>query len=274
MTLRIHPPIDRVTLTLDRQPNRSRLPKRISHQTSDQIASSNNYQIKQLFLQAKRADQNGDTNSPRRYLSQLRAITKDNDTRVLRRLSRLEYQCGRVQEARVILQSGFRVRGADDTYLLQGLGNLDKKMNDVAQAREHYQRAVKVAPKGYANPYHALGTLEHSMGNIKAASKVLREGLKKCPRNHRLHHALGDLYREAKMLGLAETEYKKGLKCIEVEGKAEGVRIKTWGRSFFYTTLGYLDYEREMPDDCRGWLKRSIDDEVGNVIHAQGWYVV
>jgi len=41
-------------------------------------------------------------------------------------------------------------------------------------------------------------------------------GVKNWPDNHRLYHALGELYRGAKMLDLAENMYRKGLDCIEV----------------------------------------------------------
>ena len=141
----------------------------------------------------------------------------------------------------------------------------------MAGAREHYRRAVRVAPKGYANPYHALGTLEHSWGNIRDAARVLREGLEVCPTNHRLHHALGDLYREAKMVTLAETEYRKGLECIDAEVKANSGKPRTWGKSFSYAALGYLAYDREQTDECRRWLWKSVDYEGGNSMHAQGW---
>jgi len=102
----------------------------------------------------------------------------------------------------------------------------------------------------------------------------LRKGLEVCPANHRLHHALGDLYREAKMVKLAEIEYKKGLECIEAEVKASSARrgpVRSWGKSFFYAALGYLEYEKGKTDECRKFLWRSIDYEGSNLMHAQGW---
>lgn len=74
------------------------------------------------------------------------------------------------------------------------------------------------------------------------------------------------------MVKLAETEYKKGLECIEADGKASGRgKVRTWGKSFFYAALGYLEYDKGRTDACRKFLWRSIDYEGGNTMHAQGW---
>jgi len=233
----------------------------------DVTTRKNNYQVKELYQDAKHADQAGDYEAAKFYLNQLRVVTPE-DTRVIRRLARLEVQEGNVHKAREILKSGLRSM-PQDANLLQGLGQWEVKFGNTQNARNFFHDAIKASPR-FANPYHALGTLEHSVGNIKVATTVLRLGLKNCPSNHRLHHALGDLYREAKMLDMAEKAYNKGLKCIQAEAESTGRSTHHWGQSFFYSAMSYLAYDRGSIDESKTWLRKSVD-LVGNRMHSQGW---
>ncbi len=229
----------------------------------------NNYQVKQLYQQAKRADQAGDLKSAKVYLEKLQQVTP-TDTRVIRRLARLEMQGGNVHVAREILQNGLRSRTLPSRSrgdILQGLGKLELASGNLNSARKHFKDAIAAAPN-FPNPYHALATLEHSLGNIRVATTILRSGLKHCPSNHRLHHALGDLYREAKMLDMAEKAYQKGLNCIDAEMNETGRNLQ-WSKSFSYTALSYLAYQRGEVDECREWLRKSVNGS--NRMHAQGW---
>jgi tetratricopeptide (TPR) repeat protein len=229
-------------------------------------ASPNNYKVKQLYQHAKYADQAGDRESAKTYLLQLRQVAPQ-DTRVIRRLARLEMQEGKVHIAREILQSGLRSMPKNGD-MLQGLGQLELKCGNTQKARTYFKDAIVASPK-FPNPYHALATLEHSAGNIRIATTILRTGLKHCPTNHRLHHALGDLYREAQMLDLAEKAYLKGLKCIEAEAEESG-RSLDWGKSFLFSALSYISYDKGDITECRNWLRKSV--EMGNNrMHSQGW---
>ena len=227
----------------------------------------NNYQVKQLYQEAKHADQAGDFKSAKVYLQKLREVTP-RDTRVIRRLARLEMQEGKVHIAREILQSGLRSM-SNNGDILQGLGKLELACGNVNSARRHFKDAMAASPT-FPNPYHALATLEHSLGNIRVSTTILRSGLKHCPSNHRLHHALGDLYREAKMLDMAEKTYHKGLKCIDAETEETGRNFE-WSKSFLYTALSYVAYERDEIDESREWLRKSTSGN--NRMHSQGWYV-
>jgi len=227
---------------------------------------SNNYQIKQLYSRAKHADQNGDVDGAKIMLKKLLKVTP-KDTRVIRRLSRLEIQEKNYDKGRQILQAGLR-RVPNDAHLLQGLGQLERTCGNVRGARCYFKEAIKLCPK-LPNPYHALGTLEHSQGNIREATTLLRMGLKQCPSNHRLHHALGDLYREAKMSDMAEKAYLKGLKCLDIESSSTG-KVLNWSKSFFNTGMSYLSYDRDNKQSCRTWLRKSINI-TQNKMHSQGW---
>ena len=164
----------------------------------------NNFQVKQLYQRAKHADQAGDTKSTKAYLQELREVTP-GDYRVIRRLACLEMQEGRVHKAGEILQVGLHEMPKNGD-ILQGLGQLELKTGNKNEARGYFKEAITASP-AFPNPYHALATLEHSEGNIRVATTILRMELKHCPSIHRLHHALGDLYRESKMLDMAEKAY-------------------------------------------------------------------
>lgn len=229
-------------------------------------ASPNNYKVKQLYQEAKYADQAGNFERAKLFLLQLRQVAP-RDTRVIRRLARLDMQEGKIHNAREILQDSLRTMPKNGD-LLQGLGQLELKCGNTQKARLFFKDAIVASPK-FPNPYHALATLEHSEGNIRVATTILRMGLKHCPTNHRLHHALGDLYREARMLDMAEKAYCKGLNCIEAEAEETG-RPLDWGTSFLYSALSYISYDKGNVVESRQWLRKSIE-MANNRMHSQGW---
>jgi len=218
-------------------------------------AKFSNYEVKEMYQRAKFADKAGDRRLAKKLLVELLDATP-KDSRILRRLSRMEVEEGNISGARQILQNGIR-RNPDDANLLHGLATLEAKHGSVDAARGLYKEAIRSDPS-QPNAYHALGTMEHSRGNIRVATAVLRHGIKHCPTNHRLHHALGDLYREAQMLDLSELAYRKSLK-----------HSPEWGKSFAYTALSYLSYDKGDRSDCRRWLQESLEVNKGS--HSQGW---
>mmetsp|Transcript_20772 Transcript_20772/g.29167 ORF Transcript_20772/g.29167 Transcript_20772/m.29167 type:complete len:898 (+) Transcript_20772:162-2855(+) len=229
---------------------------------------TNNYQVKQLYLRAKFSDQAGDLKSAKKLLHQLRRVSP-NDTRVISRLARIEMQASRVHEARKILHDGLRIF-PNNANFLHSLGQIENVCGYYARAKYYFSEAIRYGNAGFANPFHALGTLEHSRGNIRSATAILRSGIKRCPLNHRLHHALGDLYREAKMLDLADASYRRGLDILNSIEKKQEVK-RNWSKSFFYTALAYLSYDKRDYTNCRSMLKRAVDVQEGNILHSQGW---
>lgn len=214
--------------------------------------SSNNRQVKELYAAAKAADQAGDREASKALLHRLKEMTP-NDGRILRRLARMETEEGRVEQARAILQEGVRLL-PDNAHLWHGLGQLEVSPT---KQRQCYEKAIAADPS-LPHPYHALGTMEHLHGRIAAAMKILKQGIQYCPTNHRLHHALGDIYREAKMLDLAEKSYHRALE--------HGPKVS---HCFAYTALAFLSYEKGEIDDCRYWLRKSVSLNKGR--HSQGW---
>jgi tetratricopeptide (TPR) repeat protein len=256
----------------------------------------NNFQVQQMYAAAKKADLQGNRALSRQILQQLQQATP-HDGRIYRRLSRLEKEMGNVSEARAILQKGIRnlqkvtssssmpraafskqpqqnsqqQHGPTLAFLWHGLGQL---ADTNPEAKRCYQKAIAYDPS-LPHPYHALGTLEHSEGRIAPAMKILKQGISYCPTNHRLHHALGDLYRDAKLLDMARKSYDKAL--------LHGPDIS---RGFAYTALAYIAYEQgissmcsnrnnhnnnhdEYVDECRVWLKKAIRASQGR--QAKAW---
>jgi len=227
-----------------------------------------NREVRQLYIQAKLADQQGNKSKSKSILHELRLATP-HDMRIIRRLSRLEQEDGNIHAAKSLLLHGLTI-DSNNVYLIHGLGQLERTIGNDYTAKKYYRRAIKQIQqqeqqangkkqkRPFPNPYHALGTLEHTHGNIRSALNVIKEGIKYCPTNHRLHHALGDVYLDANMLDLAEESYLTGIRYGP-----------EWGKSFVYTSLSYVSYAKGHINDCRSLLKQSIDMANGGM-HGQG----
>jgi len=227
-----------------------------------------NREVRQLYIQAKLADQQGNKSKSKSILHKLRLATP-HDMRIIRRLSRLEQEDGNIHAAKSLLLHGLTI-DSNNVYLIHGLGQLERTIGNDYTAKKYYRRAIKQIQqqeqqvngkkqkRPFPNPYHALGTLEHTHGNIRSALNVIKEGIKYCPTNHRLHHALGDVYLDANMLDLAEESYLTGIRYGP-----------EWGKSFVYTSLSYVSYAKGHVNDCRSLLKQSIGMANGGM-HGQG----
>jgi tetratricopeptide (TPR) repeat protein len=211
-----------------------------------------NWEVKQMYDAAKHADQIGDRALSKRILLELKEATP-HDGRIYRRLARLEKEEGNLAAARAILQEGIRGLHGDNAFLWHGLGQI--AISD-AEVKKCYRKAIQLDPS-LPHPYHALGTLEHTQGRIANAMKTLKEGIKYCPSNHRLHHALGDLYRDAKMLEMAERCYRKALE--------HGPPVS---HGFAYTALAYVSYEQDDVNQCRSWLRKAVTLNKGRQANA------
>lgn len=208
--------------------------------------------VSQLYQEVKAADQKGDLTLTKNLLLQLKDAAPE-DARVYRRLSRLEATKGDVTAATAVLQEGLRLH-PQNPYLWHGMAGL---VTGDEEKKRCWNQAIKLDPS-FPHAYHALGTLEHTQGRVANAMKVLKEGLKHSPLNHRLHHALGDLYRDAKMLVMAERCYSSSLKL--------GPPVS---QGFAYTSLAFVAYEGGNVEKCRKWLLKAI--KVNNGRQANAW---
>jgi tetratricopeptide (TPR) repeat protein len=216
---------------------------------------SSNFEVKELYIASKQADQLGERGVAKELLETLVKLTP-NDARIYRRLARMNAEEGKVSTARAILQQGIRLL-PDNGFLWHGLGQLEFTEGQEFKAREFFQKAIAVDPS-LPHSYHSLGTMLHTQGRISLATKVLKRGIEYCPTNNRLHHALGDLYRGAKLLADAERSYRRALE--------HGPEVS---HCFAYSALAYVAYEKFDIDECRSWLRKSVALNDGR--HAQGW---
>ncbi|KAL3922368.1 MAG: hypothetical protein SGILL_002240 [Bacillariaceae sp.] len=237
----------------DTQDYLSRLTKAMQDSPSSPYAS--NKEVKEIYRASKQADQLGERALSIELLQFLLSITPQ-DGRVYRRLARMYSEQGDVDVARNTLRNGLK-QLPHNSWLWHGLGQLELKHGNRNLGIRCYHRAIKEDPT-FAHSYHAWGIHEYSQGQIAKAMKILKKGIEYCPTNHRLHHALGDLYRGAKMLRDAERSYRRALQ--------EGPLIS---HSFAYSSLACVAYEQGDLEEARRWLHRSIN--LNNGRHAQGW---
>lgn len=231
----------------------ARLNKAMKESPSSPYAS--NKEVKELYMASKQADQLGERHLAIQLLESLIEITP-SDARVYRRLSRMYREQGNLNVARETIQKGLR-RLPNNPWLWHGLGQLELSHGRPAMAVKHYRRAI-TEDLTFAHAYHAWGIYEHSQGHIARAMKILKKGIEYCPTNHRLHHALGDIYRGAKLLKDAERCYRRAVR--------EGPPVS---HGFAYSALACVAYEQGEIADARQWLYRAIGTNDGR--HAQGW---
>lgn len=219
---------------------------------------SSNVQAKEIYVASKYADKAGDRETSIQLLQTLLTVTP-NDGRVYRRLSRMYNEQGEKLKARSVLQMGLQ-KQPENPWLWHGMAQLlnnDGSEDSTTRIRKSYQKAIQLDPT-FAHSYHALGTFEHTQGNIAQAMRILKQGVKYCPSNHRLHHALGDIYRGARLFEDAERAYHRALE--------HGSPINF---SFAYSALAAVAFERDEMNAARKWLRRSV--QLNNGRHAQGW---
>jgi tetratricopeptide (TPR) repeat protein len=145
------------------------------------------------------------------------------------------------------------------THVVPAVGHLEGTVGNVTAQRWHWEKAIAVDPF-VPHSYHALGTYvyDHTNGRVASAMNVLKKGIQYCPTNHLLHHALGDLYRDAKMLSLAQMCYQKAIQ--------HGPPVS---HGFAYTALAYVAYEEGKCEQCRHYLHKAVRLNYGR--HANGW---
>ncbi|OEU19992.1 TPR-like protein [Fragilariopsis cylindrus CCMP1102] len=223
--------------------------------TSPSSPYASNKEVKELYDASKKADQLGEPLLAIQLLDSLLQVTP-NDARIYRRLSRMHREQDNLDLARSTLHDGLR-KLPKNPWLWHGLGQLELSIGRTEAGIKCYQRAI-TEDITFAHSYHAWGIHEFSNGQIAKAMKILKKGIEYCPTNHRLHHALGDLYRGAKLLTDAERSYRRSIE--------EGPSVS---HSFAYSALAGVAYEQGDINEARRWLYRSIETNDGR--HAQGW---
>lgn len=213
-------------------------------------------ELNAIYYAAKRADTMGDKKLAVKHLTTLR-VHSPLDFRVVRRLSRIAVDSGRIAQGRQVLEESLLTQeGGENAWLWQGLGNLEQRVGDINKARLCYRKALEL-DNSLANVYHSWSRLESSQNNIRRAALILKRGVQAVPDNHRLHHAFGDLHLTVGDYDAAEISLRKGLKIAP-----------TYQKSFMLSSLGVLEFSRGNVELARAYFTDSIKR---NKRHAQAW---
>jgi tetratricopeptide (TPR) repeat protein len=243
-----------------------------SGQQQQEVSSNNNRQLHVLYQQMKAADKQGNVQQTYQLLTLLRKVAP-HDGRVVRRLARWYAEQDQLEDAIGVLQNALQEpEHCENAFLWHGIGQylqeqFQQQKDGDANSNEdilrnvtyYYRQAIQCDPS-LPHPYHALALCQHSYGHIAAAMKTLQEGLSYCPQNHRLHHALGDVYRQAASLERAAQCYSKALQWSPDHSKG-----------YAFTALARVHYELDQPDKCRHYLQKALQQNPKQVSAWVAW---
>jgi tetratricopeptide (TPR) repeat protein len=243
-----------------------------SVQQQQDISNNNNRQLHVLYQQMKAADQHGNVQQTYQLLMLLRNVAP-HDGRIVRRLARWYAEQDQLVDAIGVLQNALQEpEHCENAFLWHGMGqylqeqfqqqkdgDADSNEDILRNVTYYYRHAIQCDPS-LPHPYHALALCQHSYGHIAAAMKTLQEGLSYCPQNHRLHHALGDVYRQAASLERAAQCYSKALQWSPDHSKG-----------YAWTALAKVHYELDQPDKCRVYLQKALQQNPKQVSAWVAW---
>jgi tetratricopeptide (TPR) repeat protein len=176
----------------------------------------------------------------------------DDDARfdVLKFLSKVYLDLGRVDEARDVLEEAARLF-SEDLYLQYRLGILYYETGELEGAMRAFQKAIEINP-AFTNAHLALATLLMQTGRYEEAETSYRNVLKLDPRNGAALKELADLLFERE-------EFEEGIELIEPlreEGLLDDGGLLALGR--FYYRAGRVD-------DALAMFEKLVDEGAGNV---------
>jgi tetratricopeptide (TPR) repeat protein len=222
-------------------------PDNVSNNISNNISNNNNNHDTD-------ADGDGDDDNSQQHVKEIR------------RLSRLAIQSGDVSQARQLLEQGVQLF-PNHAPLYVGLATIALKSNQ--DARTYLKESIRVDPT-LTHAHYMLGTMEHYAGHVALAMDVLQQGLGYSPKCHKLHQALGDVYRCAMMQDMANAHYIQALETAPPDKQP-------------YAQLAFTAYDNANVPWCRHWLKEGsqvnkgllpmwarMEEAQGNVVEARG----
>jgi tetratricopeptide (TPR) repeat protein len=176
----------------------------------------------------------------------------DNDARfdVLKFLSKVYLDLGRIEEARDVLEEAARLF-SEDLYLQYKLGILYYETGKLEEAVQAFRKAIEINP-GFTNAHFALATLLLQTGRYEEAETSYRNVLKLDPRNGNALKELADLLFERE-------EFEEGIELIEPfrkEGLLDDGGLLALGR--FYYRAGRVD-------DALSMFGELVDERGENV---------
>jgi len=175
----------------------------------------------------------------------------DDDARfdVLKFLSKVYIDLGRMNEARDVLEEA-ALLFSEDLYLQYRLGILYYETGELEGAVRAFQKAIEINP-AFTNAHLALATLLQQTGRSEEAETSYRNVLKLDPRNGAALKELADLLFERE-------EFEEGIELIEPL-REEGL-LDDGGR----LALGRFYYRAGRIDDALSMFRLLVDGQGGN----------
>jgi len=176
----------------------------------------------------------------------------DDDARfdVLKFLSKVYLDLGRIDEARDVLEEA-ALLFSEDLYLQYRLGILCYETGELECAMRAFQKAIEINP-AFTNAHFALATLLLQTGRYEKAEISYRNVLKLDPRNATALKELADLLFERE-------EFEEGIELIEP--LREERLLDDGGR----LALGRFYYRAGRIDDALSMFRELVDEQDGKV---------
>ncbi len=214
------------------------------------LRESDRYGYEASLILAEIAYKEDDKNGALALLSPLMEIDNDSRFDVLKFLSKVYLDLGRIEEARDVLEEAARLF-SEDLYLQYKLGILYYETGKLEEAVQAFRKAIEINP-GFTNAHFALATLLLQTGRSEEAETSYRNVLKLDPRNGTALKELADLLFERE-------EFEEGIALIEPlreEGLLDGGGRLALGR--FYYRAGRID-------DALSMFRELVDEAGENV---------
>jgi len=214
------------------------------------LRESERYGYEAALILAEIAYKEGDKEGALALLLPLMDIDDDARFDVLKFLSKVYLDLGRVEEARDVLEKAAGLF-SEDLYLQYRLGILYYETGRTERAVRAFQKAIEINP-AFTNAHFALATLLQQTGRYDEAEASYRNVLELEPRN-------GAALKELSELIFEREEFEEGIELIEPlreEGLLDEGGILTLGR--FYYRAGRID-------DALSMFRELADGAEGNV---------
>ena len=213
------------------------------------LRESDRYGYEASLILAEIAYKENDKEEALALLVPLMDIGDDARFDVLKFISKVYLDLGRIDEARDVLEEAVLLF-SEDLYLQYRLGILYYETGELERAVRAFQKAIEINP-AFTNAHLALATLLLQTGRYEEAETSYRNVLKLDPRNGAALKELADLLFERE-------EFEEGIELIEPL-RGEGL-IDDGGR----LALGRFYYRAGRIDDALSMFRELVDEQDGN----------
>ena len=214
-----------------------------------ELRESDRYGYEASLILAEIAYKEDDKKGALELLDPLVEIDNDSRFDVLKFLSKVYLDLGRIEEARDVLEDAVLLF-SEDLYLQYKLGILYYETGKLEEAVRTFRKAIEINP-GFTNAHFALATLLQQTGRYEEAETSYRNVLKLDPRNGNALKELADLLFERE-------EFEEGIELIEPL-REEGV-LDDGGR----LALGRFYYRAGRIDDALAMFGELVDEQGEN----------